>query len=545
MTSSKPTFKEVDIKTLEPSNIHAWIFNNKIKTETGEELDFKKYFFLFDIYADDSDLIVCMKAAQIGFTTYEILKTAHECRYKKIDILYVLPTADDVKRFSGGKTNKILAWNPVLQSWTKDKDSVEQKQFGANTIYYQGSWTERAALMITAKKLVVDEYDRCKQDIVEQYDSRLQSIANPKKAFFSNPSIPDFGVDKFYKQSDQKKWHITHSCGKCYVMDESCIDYKAEIYRCPYCLEEITDRERQFGEWKPTATGKWSGYWIPLWIAPWMPASKIAEHKRDKSPEYFANFVAGVPYVGGGNKVMPSTIFNCLSAEVNDHSNRVIIGVDTGLPIHIVCANKQGFFYYDTLSDPTTGKDPYLELEGLLNRWPKSIIVADQGGDLIGIRKLQAKYPGRVFLVWYQSDRKNVGIIQWGKDEEYGKVTADRNRLIQLFIDEMNDRRVTFNGTETEWQEYVVHWMNIYRVWEENALGVKEFKWERQGHDHWVHASVYCRIGLSKFADAQAKIIGEDIWVGVDKGRIVDTQKDATIVAEIPSGAFNTHQANL
>lgn len=524
------TGEKNSLEAIQNSSIHAWIANNAIKTETGEVLDFKKYFFLYDIYRDTADLICCMKCAQIGFTTYEILKTAHECKNDKIDILYVLPTADDVKRFSGGKTNKIIAWNPILQTWTKDKDSVEQKQFGDNTVYYQGSWTERAALMITAKKLVVDEYDRCKQDIVEQYDSRLQSIANPKKAFFSNPSIPDFGVSKFYKISDQKKWHITHSCGKTYPMEENCIDYSAEIYRCPFCQGEITDNERQFGEWIATSTGKWSGYWIPLWIAPWMSAAKIAEYKREKTSEYFANFVAGLPYHGSGDKVQASTIAKCIKEEVNEHADRIIIGVDTGLPIHIVCANKQGFFYYDKLSDPTTGKDPYLELEQLLLRWPKSIIVADQGGDLIGIRKLQAKYPGRVFLVWYQRDTKNVGLIKWGEKEEYGKVTADRNRLIQLFIDEMNDKRVTFNGTESEWQEYISHWLNIYRSWEENALGVKEFKWERQGADHYVHASIYARIGLSRFSQTQAKIITAGALDGLPRGQTVEAQGVATFV---------------
>ena len=59
--------------------------------------------------------------------------------------------------------------------------------------------------------------------------------------------------------------------------------------------------------------------------------------------------------------------------------------------------------------------DPYQELEALLRRWPKSIIIADQGGDLIGIRKLQAKYPGRVFLVWYRRDKKGKEIIKWGE----------------------------------------------------------------------------------------------------------------------------------
>lgn len=477
---------------------------------------------MFDLYSDRSPLIVCMKAAQIGFTTFEILKTAHECRFEKYDIIYVLPTADDVKKFSGGKTNKILAQNPIMAQWTKDKDSIEQKQFGQNTIYYQGSWTERAALMITAKKLVVDEYDRCKPEIVEQYDSRLQSIANPKKAFFSNPSAPDFGVDKFYKKSDQKKWHITHACGETYVMDENCIDYTQEKYICPKCQGEISDEERRMGEWKATSVGEWSGYWIPLWIAPWMKASNIAQYKREKTGEYFANFVAGLPFIGSGNKVSAQTIINCLSDSVNDQDGRVIIGVDTGLPIHVVMANKQGYFYYGQLADPTTGKDPYVELESYLKRWPKSIIVADQGGDLIGIRKLQAAYPGRVFLVWYRRDKAGVELIKWGENEEYGKVTADRNRLIQLFIDEMTDKRVTYNGNESEWQEYISHFLNVYRVWETNALGVSEFRWERTGPDHYLHAAIYARIGLSKFSESLATIVGSpDMFGGLPIGRII------------------------
>lgn len=499
----------------EKGSLLLYVTGQGIKTETGDLLDFRKYRFLVDLYSDRSDLIVCMKAAQIGFSTFEILKTAHECNYGAYDIIYVLPTFDDVARFSGGKTNKILMQNPDMARWTKDGDSVEQKRFGANTVYYLGSWSNKPALMITAKKLVIDEYDRCRPEIVEMYDSRLQSVANPKKAFFSNPSIADFGVHKFYKLSDQKKWHITHRCGTTYVMDEGCIDYSLEIYKCPKCGGEITDEERRMGTWIATAKGEWSGYWIPLWIAPWMSAKNIAAFKREKTAEYFANFVAGLPYVGSGNKVSASTIIKCLSSVVNSQDGRIIIGVDTGLPIHIVIANKEGFFYYATLSDPSTGKDPYDELSGFLRRWPKSIICGDQGGDLIGIRKLQAQFPGRVFLVWYRRDTKGVELVKWGVDEEYGKVVVDRNRMIQWFIDEMTDKRVTFNGNESEWQDYIVHWLNIYRSWEENALGVNEFKWERTGPDHYVHATIYARVGLLKYGTTAATIVGDNVWQGV------------------------------
>lgn len=502
---------------LDQISIHSWIQNNAIKTETGESLDFYKYRFMFDIYADRSDLICCMKCAQIGFTTYEILKTAHECKNEGIDILYVLPTADDVKRFSGGKTNKIIAQNPILESWTKDKDSIEQKQFGKNTVYYQGSWTERAALMITAKKLVVDEYDRCKQDIIQQYDSRLQSIANPKKAFFSNPSFPDFGVDKFYKQSDQKKWHITHSCGERYIMDEDCIDYTVEKFICPFCKQEITDKERTMGEWIATSSGEWSGYWIPLWIAPWMSAKNIAKMKRDKSKEYFANFVAGLPYVGSDDVVSSDIINRNLTDRLNRQEGTIVIGVDTGLPIHYVIGNKDGIFYHGTC-------ERYDVLEGFLKRWSDAIIVSDQGGDLIGIRELQEKYPSRVYLCWFSKETKTQQLIRWGDEEESYKVLADRNRMIQLVIDEFKNKLIPIYGGSDEWRDYITHWRNIYRVKDikdenEPSYGWR-YIWKRKGPDHFAISTIYWRIGIDRFSENMAVIVGEDAFFGIQQGRI-------------------------
>lgn len=476
--------------------------------------------------------VVTHNCAQIGFTTYEIIKTAHQCRYEGKDILYVLPTADDVKRFSGGKTNKILGHNPVMASWTKDKDSVEQKQFGKNTVYYQGSWTERAALMITAKKLVVDEYDRCKQDIVEQYDSRLQSTANPEKAFFSNPSLPDFGIDKWYKKSDQKKWHITHSCGKNYIMDETCINYSTELYECPHCGGEITDEERRMGEWKATATGEWSGYWIPLWIAPWMPASKIAQMKREKTPEFFANFVAGLPYVNTNDMLSQKILESNLVEIVNPREDRTIIGLDTGHNLHYTMMNKQGIFYHGYCPSVAEmnnqpGYDPYDEIERHMLEDKRAILISDQGGDLIGIRKLQAKFPGRVYLCWFVKETKNKQLIRWGENEEAGKVPVDRNRVVQLAVDQFKDQRLTVNGTVEDWQPWFNHWLNIYRVREdmdenEPMYGWK-WVWKRKGPDHWAMATIYALVGMDRFAQDLAQIVSKDSrMAGIETGSRAD-----------------------
>lgn len=515
---------QTTLDLIQGENIMAWIANNEIKTEGGVPLDFKEHRYLIDIYRDDAPNLVEMKAAQLGLSTMEIFRTFWRAFYRKLDIIYILPTFTDIKDFAGGKVSRMIANNAILQEWVKDKDAVEQKQIGGNTIYYRGSWNETKALSITADWLVLDEFDRCKQEVLEMYESRLQHSKYGYKSIFSNPSAPDFGVHKYYQKTDQKKWFVDHSCGIQILLDENCIDYDRQIYACPSCYQEITDEERRLGRWIATAEGEegWSGYWIPLWINPRVTAEKIAEYKRTKTPEYFDNFVAGLPYIGGGNKIAAQTLIDCLSPNTNDMTSRVIIGVDTGLPTYYVLANKDGFFHYGKCSDPATGRDPYLELENLLKRFPNSILISDQGGDLSGIRILQSKYPGRVFLVWYRADRKTQELIKWGEGEKYGEVIADRNRVIQLFIDEMRLKRVTFNGTEVEWNDYIIHWMNIYRTWEENTLGVREFKWERQGPDHWVHATIYARIGLDKFANQMATVVGNDVFTGISDGLMGD-----------------------
>lgn len=514
---------------LDQVSIHSWIANNSIKTENGKTLDFKTHRYLYDIYRDHSPYIACLKAGQIGFSTMAILKTIWLARFQHLNIGYILPTVEMVQKFVGSKVDPMVSQNPTIAEMMKDKDSVYQKKVGDNFIHYLGSQTDTSAIMLSLDMLIGDEYDKCPPNILETFDSRLQHSDLGYKWVFSNPTAPDFGVDKFWKMSDQKKWFIKHKCGQEVLLDESCINYGKEIFECPRCHVEIDDEERRMGEWKPTAVAKtgWSGYWIPLWINPRITAGKIAEHKRTKTAEYFANFVAGTPFIGGGNKVSATTLTQCINKEINRQEDRIIIGVDTGLPIHYVLANKQGYFFYGTCGDPTAGADPYRELERLMSRFPNSILISDQGGDLIGIRRLQAQYPGRVFLCWYRKDQKSQEIIRWGSADKYGEVYADRNQLIQLFIDEMLQKRVTFNGTEAEWQDYIVHWMNIYRVWETDDTGMvdklKGFKWERTGADHWVHATMYARIGLDKYIESMVQVVGSSIFDEIGMARIFES----------------------
>lgn len=526
---------------LEKLSIHAWLQNNKIKTESGQVLDFHNHRYLYDIYRDDSKYLCCEKAGQIGFSTMGILKSIWLSWNKHIDIGYILPTVEMVQKFVGSKVNRISQQNPIIQGWMKDKDSVFQKQVGENYIHYLGAMTDRSAIMLSLDMLVADEYDKAPQHILETYDSRLQHSKHGYKWVFSNPTIPDFGVDRFWQISDQKKWHITHSCGKEYVFDEASIDYQQQKYICPFCKEEITDKERIYGEWKATqeSPSGWSGYWIPLWLNPMIPASKICDYKKTKTSEYFANFVAGLPYVGTNNSVSQSALEKNLIDKVNNQEGRVIIGVDTGHNIHYTLMNKQGVFYHgycDSVAEnPVKGYDPYDELDKLMVRFPNAIMIADQGGDLIGIRKLQAKYRGRVYLCWFVKETKNQTLIRWGEKDEDGKVLVDRNRVIQLAVDEINDGRFAIWGSKEDWQPYFEHWKNIYRVKE--IIGEESdpqygwrWVWKRKGPDHWAMSTIYARVGLDRFAEAFATIINpRDDFQDVPVGRIFNINSDYEI----------------
>jgi hypothetical protein len=497
---------------LEQISIHAFLDQNKIKTESGTPLDFRDHPYLFDPLSDMASLgrdIVIYKGAQIGYSLSATLAILWIAKNKKIDMIYCLPTNEDMRQFAGGKTNRIIAQNPIFQEWVKDKDTIEQKTVGENIIYFRGTFSSKAAMMVSSDLNVYDEVDACNQEVIEQYATRLQHSKLKRQWYFSHPSVPGNGVSKHWDKSDQKHWFVT--CEHCkkeqYISWPDSICLEREVYQCKKCKGEMSDDVRRNGRWvQKYKDRELSGYWIPLLICPRIPAKEIIEYKNTKSDEYFTNKVLGLPYVGGGNKVADDVVYRNLTDEVNLQDGKIVIGVDTGVDIRYVVGNRQGLFYIGECND-------YDDLEALLDRWPQAIMVIDQGGDIIGPRKLRQKYPGRVFLCFFQEDKKSMQIIRWGENDELGRVIADRNRLLQLTIDELSDKRIKIHGTKEDWKPLVTHFSHIYRVMEEDAQGVKKYKWLRSDRDDFVLALAYWRCGMDKIGMSDAQIFGRQISI--------------------------------
>jgi phage terminase large subunit GpA-like protein len=190
---------------------------------------------------------------------------------KDITVIYTLPTGADVYRMVPGKVNQIIRYNPLLAAIVRDKDTISQKKVGNRFIYYQGTYTEKEALMLSSDLNVHDEEDRSELKIIEQYESRLQFSKYKWQWHFSNPSIPGYGVDKYWQQSDQKHWFIkcVH-CGYDQFLDwEKNVNREKEIYICQKCHKELSNENRRVGRWVKKWTGKSiSGYWISQMMVP-------------------------------------------------------------------------------------------------------------------------------------------------------------------------------------------------------------------------------------------------------------------------------------
>ncbi len=519
---------------LEQISIHSWLQRHRIKNEKGERIDFKDHPFLFDIYRDRAQHLSVMKAAQVGMSTCEVIKTLWDAKFKRMDIIYTLPTDQDVNVFVGGKVNRIIAQNPILLQYTKDKDSVEQKRVGDSMIYFRGTWTQKAAIMVTADRLTHDEKDSSKPDVVKEYQARLQHSKYKQTHVFSHPSTPGTGVDIEWQQSDQKHWFVDcPHCGKKQFLswdleDDSkmSIDMERQVFVCRICKGELDDDVRRRGRWIARyADRERSGYWVPLLVCPYVSAKEIIEkfNDPDTTEEFFYNKVLGLPYVGKGNKLTENLLMQNLTSDMLTplDTERIVIGVDTGLKIDYVMGSIKGLFYHGEADD-------YDILEKHMERWKKGICVIDAGGDLIGSRKFAAKYPGRVFLCYFGEDRKTKKLVRWGNRDEQGTVVADRNRTIQLVVDEFSDARIPLQGTLDDWYEYWLDWNNLSRrkIVDTITNAFKGYKWIRSGRDHKALATVYFRIGMFKFG-----------WGGSKRVKVGGTQK--SLIHQTETGHFN------
>lgn len=523
------------IANLEASSTLAWVSLNGLLSENQKPIEFRNHRFMIQIYADNHPDIVCKKSAQVGFSIFSILKSFHELKYEKRNVIYALPTKNVVQDFVIPKVNPLITSNPKI---AKDMggDSVSLKKFGDRFIYFKGG-SEREAISVSADTLVIDELDRMPDhNIVTMFDSRLQAAESPRRRRFSNPSAVGFGVDGLYNDSDMQHWMVTHDCGHISYMDfnreeawkdkHGTINYSHYIdkerirYACGECSGEITNKQRRNGEWiakNPSSPRR--GYWISQMMAPWVTAQRILEQYGDMDIATFHAMVLGKAYTPSDLIVNRDNILRAC-APSNIQKVQVAMGIDQDAGgQYVTLMTMQGIFSQVYVHS-------WEEVEHIKLMY-NAVVVCDPAPYPTIPKQMAVKYND-----WYNcyfSESKDMSSLRWNEKEQ--TVSADRTRMLDMRANEIINARMLYRQRPSELESTIAHWNNLYRTTEEKDDGRIKSVWIKKDgkQSDWPFSETYARIALIQV-------------MGGDSSLLEPTREpDATVTNVISTGAGATN----
>lgn len=173
----------------------------------GKPFSFEGHAYLQALYDDTAPHVVLEKAAQIGGTTWAILRSLHAC-LTGLNVIYFFPTRTDVLDFSKSRVAPLIADNRFLAKNMRETDTAGLKQVGSAHLYLRGMQSAVGMKSVPADMIVFDELDEVTPDAKTRAKERLSHSDYRRVIELSNPSLPGYGIDEAYQASDQRHWTV-------------------------------------------------------------------------------------------------------------------------------------------------------------------------------------------------------------------------------------------------------------------------------------------------------------------------------------------------
>lgn len=485
---------------VEDYSILNWIFSKGIVSEKGDPLDFKDHAFLLDILTDWSKNIAVKACAQVGKSVTFNYKALFACEKFRWNIIYTMPTDDDVKEFVGTKTNKILQANPSVFKGIQT-DNIERKEINNRFIYFKGTISKSAAISTSADLVIHDEASRSDQDALNTYKSRTKDSAYKGRWLFSNPTTERDVLDLEWQKSDQKEWHIT--CPSCkdehYMNFPDSFDKENKLFICKNCKAPISDDVRRKGRWIDRDGIVWRGelnpkYDVSGWHLSHLIATKISAKEiledSEGDQEYFNNFVLGEPYNPGDLTVSRTTILDLWTPQDLTTGN-YFLGVDVGNVKHYVLGSEKGIIKVGKFTE-------WQVLEDLMKHYKPKLVI-DALPDSTMSKYFVKTY--RDALMWYPMENANNPqlVVWYGENDKKGIIYSHRDRSIDMLIDDMVTAKFLIAvPSNKEFLDFIKHFETLRRVKDTNAKGIEKYIWESTTNvDHYCFATLYYRLAVS------------------------------------------------
>lgn len=496
-------------------NAGQWALMNNIKLQSGV-FTFIDHEYQMDIMSERHKTTVDMKGTQGGFTENFVLLSLHGMihGFYPSGVLYLFPTNDDVNDFSKSRFKPLIQANRYsIGRFVKDTDTASLKKVCEAFLYLRGARLSQAVegehkestklRSIPVDCVIFDEYDLMEDDVEMKAEGRMGHSRVQEKHFLSNPTIPDFGIDAKFQESDQRHWHR-----KC----ESCREFTSAELEFPGCVK-IRDDGTGYIECKKC--GKELKIYPGEWVAAY-PDRKIVGRRWSKLTSVFHDpadilekyvnpprgnlgdvyrLDLGLAYIAAEDRLRQSDVLQCCGNDLPyaKHSGPCAMGLDVGKLKHLIIGARTGKNSYEIFK--TAIVSGWGDIHDLCRKFNVKSGVVDIRPYEDSARQFQAAEPYRVWLCEY-SESTPIG---WTYNQNSGVVKVNRTEVFDA-----THRMVTTPGMlhlpriSPDMKEFAKQICATAKVLETNKKTKQSvYRYRKLGDEHFRNALNYFYLAAS------------------------------------------------
>lgn len=508
-----------DIDETDSPDLGAWCEKNHIMLD-GREFGFRKHEYLIEPYKDTHPFQVELKAAQLGLTSKALLRVVHGSRYGKYrGILYLFPSKTDVTDLSKGRLDPLIEDNPAnIGSWLRDTDSANIKQIWNSYLYLRGMQSRIGLKSVPVDMIVFDELDEAPQKAVDMAMERMGHSDIGESLFLSNPTMPDYGIDRLFQTTDQQYWLL--KCPKCNhytnlvdTFPDCLITFKGKVIRaCERCKSALNPSEGKWVAKRPSITERRGRQFSQLFAQTKMtePETLLTMYRTTTNITSYMNLKVGVAYVEAQNRLSVQEVLDCCGSNGMSSESEVgtYMGVDQGNMLHVVIGKagqqRTGEVLYAAVHKGTNSKTPsdesgWFELDALMRRFKVVRCVVDALPNTKFARNFAERNRGRVYMNFYNEYQK--GSLKWNDKELI--VGGNRTETLDASHNLITTQNISL-PRESDTIRLFAHQMHnvAKRLEVDEDSGSQRYVYLRLGEDHFRHAFNYfvmCLQGTPEF----------------------------------------------
>lgn len=533
--------------TLSPADIAAcnpayWAELYSIKLQGGP-FSFQGFEFQLEPMQSQTQRLCYMKAAQMGATEVEVLKTLHGMihRLYPLGVLYLFPTTDNVQEFSKARFAPLIAANyesigKYVKAGGEGTDTASLKKICDAFLYLRGASLTRSVgpgdekesvqlRSIPVDKVVFDELDLMGDGVIAKARGRMGASKVKQEVYLSNPTGPDRGIAKVFAASDQRHWFRRCSCGAWTCAEESfptCVhlcDDGTGYIACDKCGKELPPLSSfagspggwtQHAHWvakKPENSAYMHGYRVSQLMSCTIDPADVLKEFSDPPEGNIGDVYRlrlGLPYVAREDQLRSGDVAECcgLNCIATSNLGPCAMGVDIGKTFHVVIGIRTGTDRYEILKLarlPLTSA--WNDLHDLAQRFNVRSCVVDIRPYEDGARAFQKQERFRVLLCEYSEN----ALMENTVDENRGIIKSYRTGLCDATHRLITGKNLVLPRKSPEVDVFIEQVCDMAKVLEANRkTGVQVYRYSGTGNDHYRHALNYFYLAAASSRIARA-----------------------------------------